>query len=1133
MNSVVKLLDTNKYSINIKDDYMDNRKINSYYPSNRNLKLLDKFLNMIESERGYSVLLSGAYGTGKSYFTAILLNILSGEYNREKYSTFLKKSEKIFPIKETLNKFENKKYFIVFLDDSMKEFSKTVLQGIEQSAKSEKISLNLSTKFEIVEEKINKWNDEYPEIYRKFSMEVGDIENFKDMLSEKKDETIDIFKNTYSKIFPGEKFFFFEKPKKIDILLKEVEEQILRLGYAGVIYVFDEFGRYLETNIEELDVKEIQDMSEYCNNENKSSILLITHKDVFQYTNNLGNSILKDEWEKVSGRFMKEHLIYDKINVLEIMENIIECEDYKEYREKNKTEFLRKEELLDKLETINDEGIRAVEKFYPLDYLTATLLPDFSQKFAQNERTLFSFLCGEEEKSLKNILKKNNSEIFIGLDRIFDYFEDNFRRMASDTMEYKVYINIKNILQNIPKSEKNMRKFIKSLGVICIYNRYGEIAPSPDTMQYLLNIKNIKDIENNLKEKNYIQYRRHSNLYKIVEDIDVNVEKEVKEYVEKKLNNFSYMETLNQNIGDKYYYPLKYNDKRKINRFLSQSFLDVSNINLDSLKEKIYDDGKIIYLTNIENNENYLEIKNYLENEDLIIAYNPKGKKLNILEELKELEAILRLEVYDEKYSKEDIVKKELDSYKKEIIEKIEGMINLYFKDCSFTNKNCSEDNKKSLINITYEYLERKYFNYVNINYELINKHSLSVPMKKARMDIIKKLLNKDILTEEYFKDTKAESSVGRILLKYTEIYKDEKLNIENSTFGEIYNNILEDIKREKISVNKIYEKYCSNLGTYGIRKGIFTFLLGIVIIKNLEEISIINSFNKSEIDFNGDVLELIEKNPEKYELNYYNLSEKEYDYMKNMEKLFFEYISNFEDKIYNRVLMGIKNYVLGLPRYITGIYIKELPGINKIYKGIFNLTNGKEFLLETIPKIYKIDNYEEIRQKIEYELNIIEEKKEEFYKNLSKEVCNIYGYENVQLKDMLNELSKKNNKNKIEEFILKFSDKNEKIILSELTKEIKGFSCENWRSITDLEEFKKLLLEKLNDEKDIEIDLEERENLKLSFGKYEKTINLNIEVSSTGKLFKAKLESHIKNIGKSISEEEKIKILASILMEI
>jgi len=1118
MNEIVKILDTNNYSINVKNDYMNLEKINSYYPTFRNLKLLDKLLNRINTDKGGAILLSGAYGTGKSYFTSVLMNILDKDFRVVNYTNFLKKADNIYDINENMKKFENKKYLIVFIEDNVSEFSKGLLLGINKAVKRTKIKLNLSTQYEIIEKKISYWKKEYPLTYQAFITQIEEKvggEKFFTYLHLRDNSAIQIFSLIYSDLFSGEKFSPLEKVLRVDELLVEVETSVKKAGYDGIVYLFDEFGRYLETNINKIDVKEIQDMAEYCNEENGSSLMLITHKDIFQYGVKLNNRLEKNEWEKVSGRFLKEHLIYEKVNILEIIENILQKKNYSEYRNKNIKEFEIKEHLLEKLKIINDSSINITQKFYPLDYITVNILPDLSQRLAQNERTLFAFICGNEENGLKN-----QNEQFISLAEIYDYFEENLRLLSHDSYEYKIYINSKNILSKIKDNELEKIKFIKSIALIYIYNKFAEIEPTPAVMKYIIGKDDISEIEKQLKEKNLINYRRHSNQYKIVEDIDVNVDKEVSDYVEKNLINFEPMQTLENNLKKEVYYPLKYNDKNKINRYLGQYYLDASDISRLSKIANIYEDGKIIYVTNIENKENYLEIVEKLKEKNPLVIFNKNGKHLDIIGNLKELEAIDRMIALDEKYSKDGILKQEMQSYKEEIKNIISEKIKEYF------------DEIVDLIEITDLYLSEKYYKYIPINYELINKHNLSFPMKKSRLDILKRIFNKEYLSEEYFNDTRAESSVARILIKNQNLYIDEQLSIENSNYAELIGEIVKKIKCQRTSLKDLYENYCSNKGVYGIRKGIFTFILGIIIIDNYEEISITSAGTKNELDTDLSLLELIEKNPEKFDITYYSISEIQMNYMKELYSIFNSYISVNDEKIYNRVLAGIKNYVLSLPRFMTGMYLKNYKGLDKILRGIFSINSGREFLLKDISRAYKTEDYKVICKKLYNDITSFENNKEEFVNVLIEETVNTLGYKGYSLKKTIEEIRKRNINNDIINLLTTLEDKEEIEILSILTQRLKGYNYENWRSEKDIIEYKELLQKELNIIP-VQINNSKEKVVKIIVDGKEKEVHLLEEETVLGKMLHSKLESTLKNMGTSVSESEKNNILAKILLGI
>ncbi|WP_320046566.1 hypothetical protein [uncultured Ilyobacter sp.] len=1132
MKDIVKILETNKHSINIKNDYLNRKKIDEYYPTYKNMRLLDKFLRGIEKKQEGSVILSGAYGTGKSYLVSVLLSILDKDFSKKGCESLLNKARSKYDIEETISNFEGKKYFIVFADDGVKEFSKSILLGLYQKSKDEGLDINLSISYRIIQAKIDNWEKNHPSTYEKMIniLKNRKIEgNFFQRLDEMDDKALKEFSSIYKELFSGEEFTPLEKPQKIEDVLEEAEKQIKNAGYEGIIYVFDEFGRYLERGIDNIDVKEVQDMAEYCNQENSSNIILVTHKDMFQYTKRLMVQENRDEWEKVSGRFLREHLTYEKINVMEILANILNKKKYGEYRVKNKEEFHRKEKLL-KNSGLNIENEKTeVEKYYPLDYTAALLLPGLAQKLAQNERTLFSFVCGDEEKGLKNLIE-NSDEIFIGLDKLYDYFEENFRFLSQESDEYKVYLNSKNLLSKLKSKENHEIKFIKSLAVIYIYNNFSELEPSPEIMKNIMNLEDTEKIDKVLRERNLVNYRKHYKHYKLVEDIDINVDREIEEYVDKKLNNFDYTEILEKNLKMQPYYPLKYNDIYNITRYVGRYYIDASRVSrIEEIEKEVYEDGKIIYLTNIENNQNYMEILELLVNKDLIVISNRNGDVLNIGEQLKELEAIERL-LLSERYQKEGVLKSEISACKSEILHKIQNEINRYFENGVI---NQSKDyNKKNLLEYSFDYLEKKYSEYFPINYELINKNNLSVPMKKARYEILSKLYkNEPIDDDKYFGGTNAESTVARILLKNSGLYKNGEMNIDGSVYSNLYEEIMKDIKSNKTEMEKLYEIYCSNKGKYGVRRGIFTFLMGIIFVKNYQYISIIHKGTNSEIELDMKILEELEKNPKNYQMSYYFMGEKEKEYIEELAEMFSLYLPKNRDKTANRVLAGIKNYVISMPRYVSGIFMKEHKKLNKLFSGIFSLNNAREFLLRDLPKIYIKTELTEVIAALENDLQNIEKYRSIFTEELCQFIGDTLGTGATRLHDSIEAIKKRDKINALEGYILGLEGYAENEILLKITEKIKGFSYENWRSEKDIEEFKENFKNEMS--KNLVAGKKSSEEIiSITYGKNEFLVDMSVEESMLGKMLRSKLESAMKNMAMSISEEEKRKILLEVFLK-
>lgn len=191
-------------------------------------------------------------------------------------------------------------------------------------------------------------------------------------------------------------------------------------------------------------------------------------------------------------------------------------------------------------------------------------------------------------------------------------------------------------------------------------------------------------------------------------------------------------------------------------------------------------------------------------------------------------------------------------------------------------------------------------------------------------------------------------------------------------------------------------------------------------------------------------------------------------------------------------------------------------------------INNGREFILKDIPKIYK-ENCEDTFKLFKNDIAEFENKKNIFIKELKKDIIESLGYSCLDFKDLIEELNKKTDLNEIEKEILKLKSYNENEILEKLTEKIKGFSFENWRSLEEKEEFFKILKEKSEFKPK---STQEENDIKIIMNGEVKEISL-LEESPIGKIMKSKLKSVIKNMGTSVTEEEKKNILLKILLEL
>ncbi len=114
---------------------------------------------------------------------------------------------------------------------------------------------------------------------------------------------------------------------------------------------------------------------------------------------------------------------------------------------------------------------------YPLHPVSTFILPRLSERIAQNERTLFTFLSADGNSTLPSFLKNHNSGSFevITPDIIYDYFEPLLRKEIYSGNLHSTYILTTQILENFsPDSIES--KIIKTISLIYIKRKEKDIS---------------------------------------------------------------------------------------------------------------------------------------------------------------------------------------------------------------------------------------------------------------------------------------------------------------------------------------------------------------------------------------------------------------------------------------------------------------------------------------------------------------------------------------------------------------------------------------------------------------------------------------------------------------------------------
>lgn len=545
-----------------------------------------------------SHIISGQYGTGKSYFLLVLSMILEldNEKNLDiisnKFKDFpelnyqleqLKKSKKNLVVRIS-GQNENEKKFINLIQDSIndklhKKFDNVTLKTNYQTLIDNlKDHRNDKKRWEILKEGLATKNYSYEDL-------LAGLKAYKEE-----------FKTKYLSLMDEVKLDAGNNLKNLENYLKDVDSFLKSNDYGNLIIIFDEFSLYLDTSIESkrinTDLASIQDLAELTEPTSGYNIAFIssTHVDM----GDLLNKALSDEKsiEKVLRRFNQNIIAFEQGN--ELIKNTIKI---------NSQKFgdLKQEFLQDFLSLERTYNI-LMEDFYPLHPATLTYLKPVADRFAQAESTLFTFLKEViQEKYYNQEAIINNKLNLVQPDEIFDYFIEPLKKKELNLIEaYNQLMGISN---------KNIHKKISKLLVVSrasLLSREGAGLSLNDFKNAFLIKKDEDYIKNTIKEleedsRSPIIYSEGK--YELIPGGQtIDIEKKLQNKAQS-INPYSVLKNILFDFSDiieiKKYYNISY--KKGIfplDRELEGKFVSVAELTNKKIKRhlNINKEGKIIFL---------------------------------------------------------------------------------------------------------------------------------------------------------------------------------------------------------------------------------------------------------------------------------------------------------------------------------------------------------------------------------------------------------------------------------------------------------------------------------------------------------------------------------------------------------
>lgn len=491
MSKMISVAPGFQYSVNIGFDLNNEDKLQNFIPTKSALELLEETLvSTRPTATDRARVLIGAYGKGKSHIMLMILSILQKK-NLGLFGKLLPKIQENPRLNQLISNYyeSDNKILPVVITGSSTSLSQAFLLALQRTlSENGMLDVMPETNYKAAATTIQRWQTDFPETYRQFA-ELIDIapEAFIERLLDYDSLAYEAFERIYPTLTAGSVFNPFLGFDIID-LYENAAKGIKGRGYTGIYLVYDEFSKYLEANIANAsvsDTKMLQDFAEKCNRSGdlQMHIMLISHKEIANYIDKLPKQKV-DGWRGVSERFKHVHLNNNFSQTYEIIASVIQKnEPWANFCALHETEMRGVTQIYENhplFTDLRETGFgQVLLGCYPLHPVSTFILPRLSEKVAQNERTLFTFLSAQGTATLSAWLESFDDENYelITPDRIYDYFEPLLRKEIYDEQIHHVFVLTNMILDELEDGTLES-KLIKTISLIYILGQFERLKPT-------------------------------------------------------------------------------------------------------------------------------------------------------------------------------------------------------------------------------------------------------------------------------------------------------------------------------------------------------------------------------------------------------------------------------------------------------------------------------------------------------------------------------------------------------------------------------------------------------------------------------------------------------------------------------
>jgi hypothetical protein len=538
-------------------------------------------------------------------------------------------------------------------------------------------------------------------------------------------------------------------------------------GYLGMMLVFDEMGKPLEysaSHSETSDVYILQELAEYASRSGDKPFVFIgiLHQAFDRYALHLDRSAQR-EWSKVQGRFEDIAFQEPPAQQIRLLANAI---DY------SNPSLLT--EVLESLQVAangavdngwapslmkNDEFIELSTRTYPFHPTALVALPYIFHRLAQNERSVFAYLSSFEPAGFQEFIQRNPIGRFIRLPELFDYLFANFQGRLFASLRARAITETMERLNSTPNLDEMEAALLKTIGLL---NWLAEVshlqANEANVIASLLSNDTTEAKIHQALEKmalrSLIVYRRFNKTYSIWQGSDVDIEERLQKAQQQLTEAFSFSDAVQEHLPPRPIVARRHSYLTGTLRYFEVRYVDTTTRDQIALMPAPGASGFVflclpLNLTEVQGFNKWAEQDAFRDRLDIVIGVAERtGRVTELLYELRCLDWV---EKNTPELRDDPVARRELRTRFAEIQSLIQNSLDRSLSiyrlrnsiDCRWfqAGKEISEKGKRGLSHLLSETCDTLYDQSPIAWNEIVNRRLLSSQGAAARRNLIEAML--------------------------------------------------------------------------------------------------------------------------------------------------------------------------------------------------------------------------------------------------------------------------------------------------------------------------------------------------------------------------------------------------------